>query len=238
MKYTLVSIFQILLILINCQTLTKQDTTIDDKPKEINKSLSKDKKKEIKIYPLHNAVSQGNVTKIQNLIKNKINLDEKDNEGKTAIHYAITKGDLGIINLLIKNKINLDTQDNEGKTALHYAITKDDLDIINLLIKNKVRLQQKDNEGRTALHYATIKGNLEVVKTLIHFGIKNQKIKESNDPVRLRKSLKDELEEQKEEIELKELNNLKNREIPFGQQSNTKNSIRNFVVEQYHEANG
>ena len=48
MKYTLVSIFQILLILINCQTLTKQDTTIDDKPKEINKSLSKDKKKEIR----------------------------------------------------------------------------------------------------------------------------------------------------------------------------------------------
>ncbi len=149
MKYTLVSIFQILLILINCQTLTKQDTTIDDKPKEINKSLSKDKKKEIKIYPLHNAVSQGNVTKIQNLIKNKINLDEKDNEGKTAIHYAITKGDLGIINLLIKNKINLDTQDNEGKTALFDA----SLEKSKLLVENGADINISDKSGKTVLFY-------------------------------------------------------------------------------------
>lgn len=45
-------------------------------------------------------------------------------------------------------------------------------------------------------------------------------------------------DEQKEEIELKELNNLKNGEIPFGQQSNTKNSTRNSAAEQYHEVKG
>lgn len=57
----------------------------------------------------------------QELVGAGADVDEKDEEGRTALHFAAGYGELDCARILIDAKAKLDAVDNNQNTALHYA---------------------------------------------------------------------------------------------------------------------
>jgi len=110
------------------------------------------------------------------LIKNNVNINQKDNFEYTALMYATINGHLEIVKLLLENGVNVNEKNNYEYTVLMYATLYAKLEIIKLLIKNGVNINQKNNCGLSSLILASENGHLEIVKLLIDNGANiNQK---------------------------------------------------------------
>jgi len=51
---------------------------------------------------------------IKLLIENGVNINEKDDNNKTALFYATKYGQVEIVKLLIENGANINEKDNDG----------------------------------------------------------------------------------------------------------------------------
>lgn len=101
------------------------------------------------------------------LLVNGINIDEKDEEGRTPLFYATAMKKPKLSRILIDNGAKIDEGDNKGMTPLMGAAYFKLLDLVKLLVENKADINKKDNTGCLAFHYAAIGGNLEIVKFLL-----------------------------------------------------------------------
>lgn len=54
-------------------------------------------------------------------IKEKADIDVKDENGRTPLHLACMNKHFEIAKILIENGADVNVIDNEGKTPLHYA---------------------------------------------------------------------------------------------------------------------
>ncbi|KAJ3017410.1 UNVERIFIED_CONTAM: hypothetical protein HDU68_011694 [Siphonaria sp. JEL0065] len=55
-------------------------------------------------------------------MKEKVDLDSLNREGRSALILAVIRGFPDIVHLLVKSNASLDIQDAIGCTALHYAV--------------------------------------------------------------------------------------------------------------------
>jgi ankyrin repeat protein len=95
-----------------------------------------------------------------------VELDTKDNFGKTALIYAIDNGHTDIVKILLHKGAGIDVKDKSGKTALMYACAKGHTDIAKILVENGASIYSKDKSGKTALIYAEDSGNTEIEEIL------------------------------------------------------------------------
>jgi ankyrin repeat protein len=125
---------------------------------------------------LIDAINNADGKLIQELIAQNIDVNEKDENGKTALFYAIGLGDFDLLKLLFKKGANINLKDNKGQTPLMYAIGQNlknsRIEIIELLLllNKNININEKDNMGDTALMIATLGNQLEVVKLLLEKG--------------------------------------------------------------------
>ena len=78
------------------------------------------------LMALHTAIRQGDVLQVQEIMKGKINLAEKDERKRTALHIAAGGGNVEIFQMLSTKtkKVDINGQDDKGWTPLHYAASK------------------------------------------------------------------------------------------------------------------
>ena len=69
--------------------------------------------------PIHRAVEEGHTDKVELLLVQGANINEKDNDGHTAIHRAAEKGHTDILKLLLDHGAKIIKKDNCGKTPIH-----------------------------------------------------------------------------------------------------------------------
>ena len=113
-------------------------------------------------------------------IKEGVDINEKDFEGKTALMIYILKNisetkKESAIKILIENGANLDAKNFEGMTALMLHVDKNksnqkSANFINTFAQNGASLDAKNFEGMTALMLATKSDKYEFVKALIDNG--------------------------------------------------------------------
>lgn len=125
------------------------------------------------------ATIKNDVTTVKEAIIQGVDLNVRDNFGKTPLIYAAEKGNEEITKLLIaaRPKVNIDEQSNDGKTALIYAAEKGNTKVAKLLIEAGAKLDIKSNDGKTALIYATENGHTDIVNLLKEAGAKTQNVK-------------------------------------------------------------
>lgn len=99
------------------------------------------------------AVKNGNLSEVDDLLSSdNVDVNVRDEDGKTPLHIAVINQNRNIINKLLDSEnIDVNSQDNLGKTPLLYAY---DLDLINrLLSMPNIDENIPDNTGRRLIDY-------------------------------------------------------------------------------------
>ena len=179
-----------------CDTLTKRAELDVAKISAIgcrdSKNTNNTNQRIIYAQQLFDAALTGEVDDVKFLIKNRIDVNKKDSNGRTALMHAcgglileptqnktaradtlrvIRQRKETICSLLINANCDVNLTDTSGSTALHDAVIWCNLRICSMLLKNGSSVNAQDNYGNTALHFAVRdKCNDALIKTIIEAG--------------------------------------------------------------------
>ena len=115
---------------------------------------------------LMKACKSGNTQRVKLLLKDKVDPNTINKEGKTALMLACEKGHEDIIHSLLSAGANVNLQDNNGWTALMRAIRHDHISIINMLLQANAWLKLP-NGPTEILMKACKSGDTQRVKLLL-----------------------------------------------------------------------
>jgi len=100
--------------------------------------------------------SLNNLDEIRKLIRSGVNVNFKDEEGRSALHWSVDRGHKEAATLLLNDfKADVNLQDNEGQTSLHYACVCERSDLVLLLLGHGADVHLKDTSGETCLAMAS-----------------------------------------------------------------------------------
>jgi ankyrin repeat protein len=100
----------------------------------------------------------------------RIEVDKRDNAGRTPLFHAVVGGQAAFISLLVSKGADVNARDNEGRIALHFASLLQNLEVLEELLKSRTDINIKDNYGRTPLHWATMRNDPTTVAWLLQKG--------------------------------------------------------------------
>ena len=121
--------------------------------------------------PLHDAVRDGDLSRLQELIAAGEDLTAQDNIAGTALHWAALTDNVDAARLLIDAGIDLNlAKRSNQQTALHVAAERGNIEVATLLVAAGADLKAGTTTGYTPLHIAAGSDNLKVGKLLIEAG--------------------------------------------------------------------
>ena len=97
----------------------------------------------------------------------QMNLNRRDQEGRTPLHYSAMVDRREIVNNLISHGLDPNVRDNSGSPPLHIAAFSGNVHCMNVLLEHNALVNMQNNSGSTALHLACRSGNLDAVKLLV-----------------------------------------------------------------------
>jgi V8-like Glu-specific endopeptidase len=95
------------------------------------------------------AAQEGDIAKMEELVKAGLNPVITNDDLNTAMHTAASSGNIAVINKLAGMGVNLNAQNLLGETALHLAAFHNNKDAIKELIANGASTLIKDKNGNT-----------------------------------------------------------------------------------------
>ncbi len=104
--------------------------------------------------------------KIQKFLDKGIDINQKDERGRTILFTLVDKRKIEAIKILLKNKADLFTEDIYGKNVLDEAISKQDGIMIRFLIDNGFNLDYQNSSNRTTLQDVALEGDYRVFEIL------------------------------------------------------------------------
>ena len=125
------------------------------------------------------AVAEGDVERVKELLNDGTYPDVQDIDGWTPLMWAAQDGNVEMINTLIEAGADPNIIDYYQETALIKAIYSNNIEAINLLIISGADPNMADSSGWTPLMYAATNGNVEPVKALLDAGA-NPELKDVN----------------------------------------------------------
>lgn len=103
----------------------------------------------------------------QLLLKQKVDVNASDYEGRTPLHYAIHENDIDMVKILIEAGSNSNHRDASGCIPLSLLIDSDDFDMVKTLLDNGSDPCISDIDGPTPLYLAVAIGNYTMVKLIL-----------------------------------------------------------------------
>jgi len=125
---------------------------------------------ENKYYEYIEYIRNDNLQKIEELIANGMNVNQRFKYDDTLLMYAAGEGNERIVKFLLFKKANINDINVDGRNVLMIAIMMGQEDIVNLLIKNGADLRIEDKNNKTALLWAVTKNYPAIVKSLVAAG--------------------------------------------------------------------
>jgi len=107
---------------------------------------------------------------LRNLDKVDIEVDSKDDMGRTPLLWAAWNGHEAVVKLLLEKDALLESKDNNSWTPLLWAARNRHEAVVKVLLEKGAELESKDNNGRTPLSWAAGKRHEAVVKLLLEKG--------------------------------------------------------------------
>ena len=117
------------------------------------------------------AASTGDLKTIKQLIiRNKIDINITNQEGRTALMIASLEGHVDIVILLLDNGASVNMQDKNGWSALMYASYVGSIDVIKVLLERNAEVNLQNSMKWSALFIACHRGNVEAGRLLFEKG--------------------------------------------------------------------
>jgi len=116
------------------------------------------------------AIGKNDVKKVQELLRNGVDVNAKDSTGFPALLNAAEWGRVEIVNLLLDNGANVNTKIDGGQTALMRASGAGRLDVVKLLLEKGADVNAKVKLGGTALTLAAGRRHLNILELLVEKG--------------------------------------------------------------------
>ena len=104
------------------------------------------------------AIEKNKILVVDELLKtNKININQKDEYGRSLLQNIIITGNFIMAKALIKGGANINTLDNKGKHILYDALSYGDHAFVRHLLTYKdIELNDIDKEGNTLMQHPQI----------------------------------------------------------------------------------
>ena len=83
---------------------------------------------------------QGNVDGLKELLKQGVDIDDKDEEGRTGFQFACGYGEIDCIKFFLENGADINCADNNKNTAMHYAAGYGQQEAVKLLLDRSLIL--------------------------------------------------------------------------------------------------
>ncbi|GAW18463.1 hypothetical protein ANO14919_079390 [Xylariales sp. No.14919] len=83
---------------------------------------------------LHIFAQRGDVSMVQFMLKSGVNVDARDNAGRTPLHWAAWSGQDGAVNALLSSGANVNATDVKGRTALYGAAGGGFMSVVSRLL--------------------------------------------------------------------------------------------------------
>lgn len=110
------------------------------------------------------AASDGNVEKLKELLaQDGADVNESDEEGRTALHFACGYGEAECAKALLDAQADVNRKDKNNNTALHYAAGYGQADMVKLLLDKKADKDIKNDDGKTAKEVAELNEQKDVL---------------------------------------------------------------------------
>lgn len=119
---------------------------------------------------IHEASLNGQSDEVMKRLSEGVNIDSRDEDGRTALMYAAFNGYTELMEKLIQRGASVNLYDNFGRTALMFASSGPFPSAVKLLLTNQAdpNIADKD-EHFTALMYAAAEGQTDIARLLITF---------------------------------------------------------------------
>ena len=133
--------------------LTLEITNTDTQNKSKNSDLE---------LQLFEACRRGEMTKIQKLVGQQVDINAKDLNGRksTALHFAAGFGRRDAVECLLSHGARVNTQDDGGLIPLHNACSFGHVEVVTCLLEQGADANSRDKWGYTPLHEASNKGKV------------------------------------------------------------------------------
>ena len=130
---------------------------------------------------LHEASQMGYIHVVKELLKHKLNVDDKDDDENTALHLASENGHATIVAELLAHGANIELPNEDvcntcnncggGTNALHLATYHGHIEVVKELLKYNPDLSKVNGESHhNALQIACKKEHVDIVKELLANG--------------------------------------------------------------------
>lgn len=114
------------------------------------------------------AAARNDTTAIRQLLKEGVNIECRDNNGRTPLMVATYQNHLAAARLLMASGADVNAQDHMRNSPFLYAGASGYLDIVKLCLQHHANFKVLNRYGGTALIPAAEKGHVEVVNLLAH----------------------------------------------------------------------
>lgn len=103
-------------------------------------------------------------------VKDIVDINMTDNDGRTILHHAAMCGCLEVVELLLDHGAIVDVFDNQCMTPLHRAAASGHEDIVRFLLEKGANIDVVDLNGCTPLYLAAKNSYFNVILVLIQYG--------------------------------------------------------------------
>lgn len=107
--------------------------------------------------------------KVQKLINDGIDINQRDEKGRTFLFSLASKRKIDAIKILLENKIDINIEDDYGKTVLAEAVSKGDGMMIRFLLDNGASINHKNSSNRTIIQDVALEGDYKVFRVLMNY---------------------------------------------------------------------
>lgn len=96
-----------------------------------------------------------------------LDLEDKNDSGKTKLHHAVQACDLNLVETLLHDSASVNVRDTYGQTPLHFAAGCGSIECIEALVKHGADSHVLDNSGFSAFLWAVVAGQEGATKRLM-----------------------------------------------------------------------
>ncbi|WKX88724.1 hypothetical protein Q1695_008387 [Nippostrongylus brasiliensis] len=116
---------------------------------------------------LLNAVYEGNITKVGELLRMGVNIDSYDDDHVTGLQIAAFNGNNAMVTYLLDEGADLEACNQVGMTPFHHACREGRMTVVETLLQRGADIHRTTFMGATALTLAAAGAHLHVVKKLV-----------------------------------------------------------------------